>query len=136
TRGGDKNLVVALRQELKLRDAWPQPPNPWLPLAAKPHGVLITERDTLYCQAFRNTFETAIDRDTKSNPGDSTKRLHHFTYLRGADGQYPLSDKREEQPQRTAASTGDQSGPDTGTELPHGSSQFDYIRRLAKEISD
>lgn len=143
TTGDDKSLVELLRQELKLRDAWPQLPSPWLPLSADPHVVLITERDTLYGQAFRHTFETAINEDLAAlDP--VPQRLHHFTYLRGADGQYPLSDKREEQPQTTATTPpngygngyGNQAGRQQGAELAHGSGQFDYIRRLAQDIKD
>ncbi len=130
TSGDDRSLAHLLKEELRLRGAWPQP-NPSLPLADKQHVVLITERDTLYGQAFRRTFETLLKAECVPT------RLHHFTYLRGIDGQYPRSDTLEDLPARsTDPSKGDAAPQNTFKELPHGAGQFDYIRRLVRRIGD
>lgn len=130
TIGDDGSLVDLLGEELQLRGAAPYQENnnkndgPWWSADSNKHIVLITERDTLYGQAFRESF-----RQLWGSDNDPPENLHQFTYLRGIDGKYPHSERLEDQPR---------DGPDEESvdELAHGTAQLDYLRRLEREIVD
>jgi hypothetical protein len=114
--GTDRELVEALRMELKRRGAWPGLNDP------DKHVVLITERDTLYGRALPETFWRETPKDTRQD------NLHLLTYLRGVDGQLPAARR----PDQKSAEKVPESEED---EPPEGRSQFDYLRRLQQEIS-
>jgi hypothetical protein len=113
TIGTDGQLIEALKEELKIRNAWPDCEE------SKKHIILIYERDTLYGRAIEQSC-----LDTKMPPDN----LHSFTYLRGIDGKIPDPEKAKSE---AALLTGEKVNP-----LPQGHSQLDYLRRLQVRIAD
>jgi hypothetical protein len=112
--GTDEELVDALDKELGFRHA--------KPTDAKQHMVLLTERDTSYGRGLRDLFRKRYE--------EFEKNIHMITYLRGIDGgpRKPVDDKNR---------SGLPSDPlmyDLETEMPEGTSQYDYIRRVALQV--
>jgi hypothetical protein len=113
--GPDASLFQVLAEELRLRGALPESQQ------SKEHIVLVTERDTLYGRSVPKTFGKVLKVGAEQN-------LHVFTYLRGIDGEVPSKD-------HASASVGSNDREALARlELPEGTSQRDYLRRLAEEI--
>lgn len=130
TIGSDRCLVEALRDELRLRDAWPRDKDD------RRHIILVFERDTAYGRAIRDTarkLEAEEGRGEELGKIGGYKNLHTYTYLRGIDGMLP-GDRADEN-----------RGTDTGKpqdkqaaareHRPEGRSQYDYLRRLKEQIA-
>lgn len=108
------------------------------------HVVLISEWDTLYGRALPETFLRMVRQRHNQGlePGDSAYLrdtdtidwVHRYSYLRGLDGiTHSAKDKKESR----SRDGGDKDSKDKeklGLEEPVGSSQYDYLRRLADKI--
>lgn len=117
TIGSDLQLCKLLKWELGLRGVEP---------SAQSRIVLITEWDTVYGRTFPDTFQSLYDASQRGF-------IHEFTYLRGIDGQVPGAKKG-------GASSNGGSSPAAGVlspaqiERPEGRSQFDYLRRMERQL--
>ena len=109
----DSKLFKVLADELRLRGTLPESEK------SREHIVLVTERDTLYGRSIHKTFRNVLKVTAEQN-------LHVFTYLRGIDGEVPTS--------TGAPTSSDNLEALARLELPEGTSQRDYLRRLAEEI--
>ncbi|TQK03506.1 hypothetical protein [Herbaspirillum sp. SJZ107] len=144
TIGDDRQLANALIRELRLRglhagrrrteqDATcelgkdkPQVPS---------HVAIISEWDTLYGRALGDAFLTHADADGFC--------IHSASYVRGLDGEQPPAAGTGASPAKAGPATaGTEDKYDSrqldGTylEIAEGQSQFDYLRRLAKRLTD
>jgi hypothetical protein len=144
TIGDDKQLANALIRELTLRglhagrrrteqDATcelgkdkPQVPS---------HVAIISEWDTLYGRALGDEFVTHADADGFC--------IHSASYVRGLDGEQLAATGAGASPGKAGpATSGTEDKYDSrqldGTylEIAEGQSQFDYLRRLAKRLTD
>ena len=143
TIGDDNQLANALIKELSLRglhagrraprdaqcdfgNADPQAPS---------HIAVISEWDTLYGRTLRREFRANLDED-----GFCVTRA---SYVRGLDGQLPGAAGADASPAK--AGSGKSGGEDkndsrqhdgTYLEIAEGQSQFDYLRRLAKRLTE
>jgi hypothetical protein len=143
TIGDDNQLANALIKELTLRglhagrrakrDATcdlengdPQAPS---------HIAIISEWDTLYGRTLRREFQ--------ANPDEDGFCVHRASYVRGLDGQLPAAGGADASPAK--AGSGKSGGEDkddsrkrdgTYLEIAEGQSQFDYLRRLAKRLTE
>ena len=152
TIGTDDKLARALVNELELRGLRTRPPNGRkvsCPDAdrnsdAKPQALpssiaIVSEGDTLYGRSLRQQFryDAASDR-----PGFCVTRWHYF---RGLDGRLP-GDATSQRTNATGATSAKKDpkaeaieaiGRDRAyLERPEGTSQLDYLRRLAMRIRD
>ncbi len=100
--------------------------------------VLISERDSTYARTLSRNLTDGFSSLCGTDPGVS-KQVRSFTYLRGLDGVLPDIDKSG-----TNASHKNDGGKskDLGAQLndipiehAEGRSQYDYLRRLADEIT-
>ena len=96
----------------------------------KDYIVLIGEWDTTYTRnfnyLFRNKIQSHID---KSKLGHSLTWLYSFFYLRGLDGEIGNSSE-------TAKKKVGKKADEKELRRPVGANQFDYLRRLAQQISE
>jgi len=94
------------------------------------HIAIVSEWDTLYGRSLRRVFKA--DKDVKGFCVD------RFAYMRGLDGllpdQGPSGDGDGAEKKSTSALGGDRRKDGTFIERPEGQSQFDYLRRLAKQM--
>jgi hypothetical protein len=116
TIGTDGQLMQALVNELQLRG-----------VGFKDHVALISEWDTIYGRNMPKTFaRSAVGKIANEN-------IHRFTYMRGIDGQISKNNGGEKAPE--ASSQGNKKESRTeGIEKPVGNSQFDYLRRLSRDL--
>jgi hypothetical protein len=142
TIGDDYQLAFALIKELTLRglhagrrkrdapchlgDGDPQSPN---------HIAIISEWDTLYARTLSLELQTNSD-----NEGFC---VHFASYERGLDGELTAAGGADASPAK--AGSGKSGGEDkddsrqrdgTYLEIAEGQSQFDYLRRLAKRLTE
>jgi len=95
----------------------------------KDYIVLIGEWDTTYTRNFNNLFRNKIKKQigkTEDKPGFDW--LYSFYYLRGLDGEIGNSSKKIKNKNTKSTS-------DKALRRPVGANQFDYLRRLAEQIS-
>jgi len=97
------------------------------------HIAVVAEWDTLYGRSLRRLFRPGIDSD-----GFCVDR---FTYMRGLDGMRPDEVRdggRDEDAKSEVPATGSDARRRNGTyiERAEGQSQFDYLRRLAKQMHE
>jgi hypothetical protein len=115
TIGTDRQLAQALSRELELRDAWPvefyQSKN------SPRHVVLVFEQDSIYGRAFVQSLVEFIPEEN----------LHTFGYRGGLDGKTPYQPKKSSAPKGIPQAV--------SSEIPLGEAQFDYLRRIADEVS-
>jgi hypothetical protein len=126
--GNDLDLAIELRDELKLRGAWPTK------LYRNRRILLLTERDTNYGRNQQNVFRELIRRDAPA--GNSSGNVEVKTYLRGLDGIVPSREYfgQESLPRSQREADVDPDS-DPSNRAPYsGSSQRDYIDRLAQEL--
>lgn len=117
TIGTDRQLMEALVAELKLRGVDP----------LSDHIVLISEWDTHYGRYLPRAFAQSAGMDITS------VNIHRVSYLRGIDGQ--VSTANESAKPSDASSQGNSKGSrPAAIEQPVGNSQFDYLRRLARDL--
>lgn len=137
TIGTDDRLATALKDELcrrGLQDGSDKCVNArsMAPTAEEPSTIaIVAEGDTLYGRSLRQQF-----RSDSNQPGFAVTRWHYF---RGIDGRLPgdtvpqASDSRNKKD--TKAEGTDAIGRETAYfERPEGTSQLDYLRRLAGRI--
>jgi hypothetical protein len=117
TIGSDRVVMQAMVAELQDRGVEPK----------EDHVVLISEWDTPYGRYLPRTFASSAQI-----PPDS-KNIHRFIYLRGIDGQIS-KDGEKSQAAESFQQDGKKNSRPAGIERPLGSSQVDYLRRLAKEL--
>ena len=117
TIGSDLQLIRNLRDELKLRDTWPDKDHP------ENHCVLITEHDSLYSTLIPETFGFELGDEYRD-------RLIEFNFLRGIDGSHPDDVTRKSRSDDEDIPI-EQCEPKTT-----GRSQYDYLRRLQRQIDD
>ena len=153
TIGTDDHLARGLVDELKRRGMRAEPSNkesdPRCPDNDNPKELskglpssiaIVTEADTLYGRTLHRQFAYAAKKDTElletEREGFCPTRWHYF---RGIDGRLP----GEAAPQTSDGRTRKESKPDSieaigrrgaYSERPEGTSQFDYVRRLASRI--
>jgi len=122
----DDRLIDALFDELSLRI-------PALNTATqeekdRPRIVVVIERDTKYSHAIKEGIETKFD---------CRARLEFCSYLRGLDGRSEnapsAADSVKSENQQTAGDNGKSQG---FGETSLGTSQFDYLRRLAVHLGE
>lgn len=163
TIGTDDALASQLRDELALREIRPAEvwcagkPGEFLPLGdtltTRPdaqHVVLIAEWDTVYGRSLPRTVAQALSTTKGTSEAcptsmqqDALPWIRTFTYLRGLDGQRPTAkaaadtdtnsnnaNNGTDKPDKTGTSSSD----DKRIERPEGSSQLDYLRRLAIDL--
>lgn len=99
------------------------------------HIAIISEWDTLYGRTLRREFETSPDE-----PGFCTYRA---SYVRGLDGQLPAAGGADAAaakagPAKFGTEDKNDSRQRDGSyiEIAEGQSQFDYLRRLAKHLTE
>jgi hypothetical protein len=122
TIGTDRQLMKALVDEMKLRGVTP----------CSDHIALISEWDTLYGRTLPKTLmQTALDDDP--DMGSVCRNIHKFSYMRGIDGQLSKADEpgKAAEPSPQGNKKG---GRAEAVEKPVGNSQFDYLRRLARDL--
>ncbi|OEZ61778.1 hypothetical protein [Duganella sp. HH105] len=142
TIGDDDQLADALIKELALRglragkraskhDATCELSNREGPS----HVAIISEWDTLYGRTLRREFQASPDED-----GFCT---HRSSYVRGLDGQLPSAGGADAAAAKTGpAKFGSEDKNDSRQrdgsyiEIAEGQSQFDYLRRLAKHLTE
>jgi hypothetical protein len=144
TIGDDNQLANALIKELALRglhagrrraehDATCELGNrdPQVPS----HIAIISEWDTLYGRTLGDEF--------LAHPDDDGYCVHSASYVRGLDGELPAASGAEAAPAKagpTKSGTEDKNDSrqldGTYIEIAEGQSQFDYLRRLAKRLTE
>jgi hypothetical protein len=118
TIGTDRQLVEALVDELERRAVKP----------CSDHIALISEWDTIYGRTLPRTFARSAQKDS------TCRNIHRFTYMRGIDGQILKTGAGETASEAAPQGSKKKDARPEGIEKPLGSSQFDYLRRLAKEL--
>lgn len=115
----DDQLAGQLVEELRRRG---------VDLSEAGHRVaLISEWDTFYGRALPQSFTNAVARLTNHGAANAASAVWTFTYLRGLDGW--LTGKEV-----AGAKDGGRSLPLEQLERPEGTSQLDYIPRLAAAL--
>ncbi|MQA20153.1 hypothetical protein [Rugamonas rivuli] len=99
------------------------------------HIAIVSEWDTLYSRSLRNEFKASPDE-----PGFCT---HRASYMRGLDGQLPAAGGADTAAAKAGqAKFGTENKNDSRQrdgsyiEIAEGQSQFDYLRRLAKHLTE
>ncbi len=116
TIGTDGQLMSALVEELQLRG-----------VKSTDHVALISEWDTIYGRNMPKTFaRSAVGKIADEN-------IHRFTYMRGIDGQISKNNGGEKAPEASSQGSKKESRTE-GIEKPVGNSQFDYLRRLSRDL--
>ena len=147
TIGTDDRLVRYLLEELNRRREIRLIEEENQKEKERSHIALIAESDTFYGRAWPETFREVLAdmrREGLDEPADVAagkvdQQIHEYTYLRGVDGCLPrpsmecrlervLTKLTEDAPQRGQTRDGE------ALARPEGRSQFDYLRRLAREI--
>ena len=124
TVGTDSHLMKALVEELKLRGVEP----------CSDHIALISEWDTIYGRTLPKAFSRSAILGNKPTDLDC-KNIHCFNYMRGIDGQISKANEGEKAPE--PSSQGSKKGSQVdGIEKPVGNSQFDYLRRLSRDLKE
>jgi hypothetical protein len=128
----DDKLAEGIGIELKLR-------RPKLGLIDGDDVALISEWDTFYGQTLPKAVELKFTSD-----GLDRDRIHEFTYLRGLDGLLPSAERKEARKEDKATTQGEKQAGATdffkletdskSLERPLGQSQFDYLRRMSKDL--
>ncbi len=116
--GTDLQLAYALKEELKIRGA------------LQGRVALISEHDTAYGRAIKETFEKAFGTETE---------FQTFKILRGIDGKRPNGNGASNGSNHNSQESGRDSSmpmPKIVERPPEGRSQYDYLRRLARRIED
>lgn len=152
----DERIAAALVHELALRGADPACPDGRAyprpdcrdqqdtdgPYAGhRDHVVLISEADTSFGRNLPRLFEAEVVARMQSEDRLRLKRLeqgslpwiHRYGYLRGVDGDLPNTEDKQKAPRGTSLQ--DLSRLDQAALEPAiGTSQFDYLRRLADQV--
>jgi hypothetical protein len=116
TIGTDGQLMQALVEELQLRG-----------VESTDHVALISEWDTIYGRNMPKTFaRRAVGKIADEN-------IYRFTYMRGIDGQISKNNGGEKAPEASSQGSKKESRTE-GIEKPVGNSQFDYLRRLSRDL--
>jgi len=142
TIGTDGALIDALLEELRLRDADPVPEealdsDDW----QEPASVaLISEWDTFYGRSLPETFVRKIKARyehefprKKIEESKIHEWVYPFSYMRGLDGALP-EPTTSGSPTATTQETRQSDTRKETVERPEGNSQFDYLRRLARQL--
>jgi hypothetical protein len=117
TIGTDRQLMDSMVEELRRRGVEP----------SSDHFALISEWDTIYGRTLSKTFARSAGID------ENSKNIHRFTYMQGIDGQISIANEAAKAPE--SSSQGSKKSIRTeGIEKPEGHSQFDYLRRLARNL--
>ena len=128
TIGTDVHLAEVIKHELQLRDAWP-------PDGANNndcHVVLIAERDTQYGRAIIDNYSAIFG----TNP-DGSISLTTVAYLRGLDGETHNQKANAEASNDKQRHELDHGGrPVYDTIEPEGKSQYDYLDRLKRHLTE
>jgi len=100
--------------------------------------AIISEQDTLFARALPATFNLSL-RNSRRPP----LNVELLSYLRGIDGRTPLRhdhtepDSSHRSPSsRTGTEVNKSPKPRGASEVPEGTDQSDYIRRLAKHVGE
>jgi len=139
TIGTDDLLAKAIRAELELRGLkaevkCPRSVTDTAHTPDRPSAIaVIGEGDTLYGRALRAQFRSNIEENEK---GFCVTR---YTYFRGIDGRLPGDAAPQASDGRNKKESGSEGADAIGREgayieRPEGTSQFDYLRRLANQI--
>jgi hypothetical protein len=91
--------------------------------------------DTIYGRTLPKTFMQSLE-DIKKNSNNvklDSNNVYRFTYMRGIDGQISKDNEKAMAPEASPQSSKKGSRPE-GIEKPAGNSQFDYLRRLARDL--
>jgi hypothetical protein len=138
TIGTDSQLMKALVDELELRkdpndsrlklrkDPLVDESKPRDETSCSDRVALISEWDTIYGRTLPKAF--AIE-------ASGLKNILRFSYMRGIDGQISKANEGEKAPE--PSSQGSKKGSQVGgIEKPVGNSQFDYLRRLSRDLKE
>lgn len=138
---GDNQLCLDLREELKLRRAWPAS------RPARGNGdkiVILSEFDTKYGRSLASEFSQLADERDGDLPPASTRNAAQaprftiaLTYLRGIDGLAPIETKSTEPSAGSTKSAQDQLTKLTDAShepRAEGRSQADYLSRIEDEL--
>lgn len=141
TIGDDNQLADALIKELAMRglhaDRRPKKHDATCELwnngpKTPSHIAVISEWDTLYGRTLRREFQASTDEDGFC--------AHRASYMRGLDGRLPAAGGADTKagPAKFGTEDKNDSRQRDGTyiEIAEGQSQFDYLRRLAKHLTE
>ncbi len=124
TIGTDVHLAKAVKHELQLRNAWP----PDGATFNDCHVVLIAERDTQYGRAIIDNYNAILGIN---------KALTTVAYLRGLDGETHNQKANAEASNEKQRHELDHGGrPVYDTIEPEGKSQYDYLDRLKRHLTE
>lgn len=130
----DKVVLQEAIRELQRRQIFPGQPAGQNRAAAKLDPVaLISEWDSFYGRALPEAFHQQL-------PDDARDDLQLLTYLRGIDGHVP--GEKAASPKNAKPGGSDPGGPGAAAkehrprEIPEGTDQSDYLRRLAERLED
>lgn len=104
------------------------------------HIILISEWDTDYGRNLPRTFIDALisiinkTLKNKIDNSEDVKWIHLFSYLRGIDGKLPGEQEHQYKELPKKDTNGQKDEDIERAEEPTGKSQYDYLRRLAKNI--
>jgi hypothetical protein len=146
TTTSDDVLLETVRDELGRRNIrLPSRDSPFPTARRSPTPdtiAIVSEQDTLFGRAYPATFSWLLcGSRVAPEHGECGKHIERLSYLRGIDGRTPIR-----QNPSAYASSGTVPSPTPGSssynttrprgarELPEGTDQSDYIRRLAKRI--
>jgi len=140
----DEDVLKAVVAELGLRGVKPGVPPKWM--GDPDQVVLISEWDTDYgrqlptrfIEAACESLDEAARKTCKGEDGRDPKWVTRVSYMRGLDGGSASGSARRAS--KETSSKDDKSKESGGSETPieraEGSSQFDYLRRLAATVEE
>ncbi|MGA2254503.1 MAG: hypothetical protein ABSG53_07575, partial [Thermoguttaceae bacterium] len=124
--GTDWHLALAIREELKLRYAWPDK------LGHDDYLAIVTEKDTLYGRSIPFLFVSLLDKTAVTAKGELRPPLLVYKFLRGIDGSAasakPVSEAKKDDQNDPQVK---QLGPEY---VPEGNYQLDYLMRMAEDL--
>jgi hypothetical protein len=144
--GSDRSIMAQLGEELQNRNVD----------IKKAKIAVISEWDTFYgrmlplqframvlCAHWGNTFCSSDDEWRASlkysqNPDEINIDVHHYTYLRGLDGEMAHQERPSPSKQKSQQNSIYEAWKDeeavSSLERPDGPSQYDYVRRLSAQL--
>ena len=159
----DDTLARAIKEELNKRGVFPDKSCESIngDVMCREHVALISEWDTVFGRSFQETIQNAFEDQCNLRHGgrnsntingvfcnSKSQWLDEYHYLRGLDGQTAAAAERAKKADKSATSPEKEtntldliktriSGKDNATvsESPEGPVQFDYLRRIADEMT-
>jgi hypothetical protein len=137
TINNDGEVAAALVDELRLRGVADKP----MAGDARSQVVLISEWDTDYGRKLPERFISAVcapaaDPDCTGSEDKDPSWVTRVSYMRGLDGAVPSTPAKQEGKESAADKNKESAKSAEPTERADGSSQYDYLRRLARTLEE